>query len=260
MSCECRANVPLCAAGIMFESDQLDNTQANVLAGILIVVVAVSLLYFCWILFSEIWTAFYPHRPLLCIRGGEGAADEATDMYVEDGQDGEGGVDMAASDVFEHSRTANKAAVRDSTVITFDKPNPMRIGADGVYGGLSRVDEGGEGVFEADPRESGGWELTAAHDRINELVRENEKLKLKAASRASRLLPVFGFGSTKAAAPKRPKLKKGFSSLEEDPQEDAVCVHSPDRESEEARGDFAGGGGVEMDSVSIGIEEKSAML
>lgn len=52
----------------MFESDELTGAQRDTLAYLVILVVAVSLSYFFWILFTELWVAFYPTVPLFCIK------------------------------------------------------------------------------------------------------------------------------------------------------------------------------------------------
>lgn len=190
----------------MFESEQLDIYQANILAGVVIFIVSLSLMYFFWILFSELWVAFYPNTPLLCIR-----PEEEKILNNREGPDGD---DFAASEVFEHKNQFSKGGARDSTVITFDKPNPLMTGYGGVNTG--EEDEDPEDEF----RESSGWELTAAHEKIDQLMRENESLKTKAAPRPSRFVSALGFGGTqKAKKPKKPILKKGFSSLEDHNEE-----------------------------------------
>jgi hypothetical protein len=52
----------------MFESQELNGSQRDALAYVVILVVAVSLAYFFWVLFTELWVAFYPTVPLLCIK------------------------------------------------------------------------------------------------------------------------------------------------------------------------------------------------
>ena len=58
----------LSVAAIMFESNELNGTQRNTLSYLIILVVAFSLTYFFWVLFTELWVAFYPTIPLFCIK------------------------------------------------------------------------------------------------------------------------------------------------------------------------------------------------
>jgi hypothetical protein len=51
-------------AAIMFESDQLSTLERDSLAYLVICIVAVSLGYFAFVLFTELWVAFFPHIPL----------------------------------------------------------------------------------------------------------------------------------------------------------------------------------------------------
>lgn len=190
----------------MFESDQLDSFQSNVLAGIVIAIVTLSLMYFSWILFTEVWAAFHPNSPLLCMKGDD------EDLVEE--ADGDG------YEVFEHRSVGKgkvKGAPRDSTIITFEKPNPL-VHGEFVAGG---IDGEGDAELEDEFRESSGWELSAAHDRIDQLMRENADLKERKSAnvRPSRLMPVFGFSST-SSKKKKPVLKKGFSSLDEHDNDD----------------------------------------
>lgn len=67
----------------MFESQQLSGTQQDSLAYLVIIIVTLSLAYFFWILFSEIWVAFYPERELLCIRHRRENDDELVYKDVE---------------------------------------------------------------------------------------------------------------------------------------------------------------------------------
>jgi len=70
-------------AALMFESQQLSGTQQDSLAYLVIIIVTLSLAYFFWILFSEIWVAFYPERELLCIRHRRENDDELVYKDVE---------------------------------------------------------------------------------------------------------------------------------------------------------------------------------
>ena len=67
----------------MFESQQLSGPQQDSLAYLVIVIVTLSLAYFFWILFSEIWVAFYPEKELLCIRHRRENDDELVYKDVE---------------------------------------------------------------------------------------------------------------------------------------------------------------------------------
>jgi hypothetical protein len=65
----------------MFESEELDGSQRDALAYVVILVVALSLLYFFWVLFTELWVAFYPTVPLLCIKPKK--VEETIDTDIE---------------------------------------------------------------------------------------------------------------------------------------------------------------------------------
>jgi hypothetical protein len=65
----------------MFESEELDGSQRDALAYVVIFVVSLSLLYFFWVLFTELWVAFYPTVPLLCIKPKK--VVEAIDTDIE---------------------------------------------------------------------------------------------------------------------------------------------------------------------------------
>ena len=62
----------------MFQSDQLSGVQSDSLTFSVILIVTVSMLYFAWVLFGELWIAFYPETPLpfLCIKAKEKKAEE----------------------------------------------------------------------------------------------------------------------------------------------------------------------------------------
>jgi hypothetical protein len=214
----CRVINLLCcvmAAGIMFESDQLHAYQANILAGVVITIVSVSLMYFFWILFSELWVAFYPDTPFLFIRSEDGVPQNNHKL----GPDSD---EFVAAEVFEHKSQFSKGIGRDSTVITFDKPNPLA----GGYGGVTMGDDGEDP--EDDFRESVGWELTAAHEKFDQLTAAHDQTRgesaresaresksHKAVPRPSRFVTALGFGGQKQKKKKKPVLKKGFSSLDE---------------------------------------------
>jgi lysylphosphatidylglycerol synthetase-like protein (DUF2156 family) len=55
-------------SAIMFESEQLSSTEQDSLAYLVIAIVAVSLSYFCFVLFTELWIAFFPHIPLFWMK------------------------------------------------------------------------------------------------------------------------------------------------------------------------------------------------
>ena len=71
-------------AAIMFESDELNSTQRDSLAYLIILIVAVSLGYFFWVLFSELWIAFFPTVPLFCIKPKEKQEEIDTDIEFAD--------------------------------------------------------------------------------------------------------------------------------------------------------------------------------
>jgi hypothetical protein len=63
-------------SGIMFESGQLTGRYKSGLTFFIILLVVVSVFYFCWVLATELWVAFYPDKPFLnipclsmCMRG-----------------------------------------------------------------------------------------------------------------------------------------------------------------------------------------------
>jgi hypothetical protein len=59
----------------------LDGSQRDALAYVVILVVTLSLLYFFWVLFTELWVAFYPTVPLLCIKPKK--VEETIDTDIE---------------------------------------------------------------------------------------------------------------------------------------------------------------------------------
>jgi hypothetical protein len=65
----------------MFESDELNDAQRDTLAYLVILIVALSMGYFFWVLFSELWVAFFPTVPLFCIKPTE--EEEALDNDIE---------------------------------------------------------------------------------------------------------------------------------------------------------------------------------
>jgi hypothetical protein len=65
----------------MFESQELDGSQRDALAYVVILVVSLSLLYFFWVLLTELWVAFYPTVPLFCIKPKK--VVEAIDTDIE---------------------------------------------------------------------------------------------------------------------------------------------------------------------------------
>ena len=68
-------------AAIMFESDQLSEVERDSLAYLVISIVAVSLGYFAFVLFTELWIAFFPHIPLFWMKIQE--EDEELDHDIE---------------------------------------------------------------------------------------------------------------------------------------------------------------------------------
>ena len=62
-------------SGIMFESGQLGNIQSKTLTYLIILIVSASILYFMWVLFSEVWLAFYPDKPLFGMKPQASAAE-----------------------------------------------------------------------------------------------------------------------------------------------------------------------------------------
>jgi hypothetical protein len=68
-------------AAIMFESDQLSTLERDSLAYLVICIVAVSLGYFAFVLFTELWVAFFPHLPLFWMKIEE--EEEEIDHDIE---------------------------------------------------------------------------------------------------------------------------------------------------------------------------------
>jgi len=68
-------------SAIMFESNELTGAQRDALTYLVIMVVAVSLSYFFWVLFTELWVAFYPTVPFLCLKPKK--VEEAIDTDIE---------------------------------------------------------------------------------------------------------------------------------------------------------------------------------
>lgn len=62
----------------MFQSEELSGVQSQSLTFAVILVVTASIIYFLWVLFSELWVAFYPEKPLplLCIKPPEKKDEE----------------------------------------------------------------------------------------------------------------------------------------------------------------------------------------
>ena len=89
-------------AAIMFESEQLSTLERDSLAYLVICIVAVSLGYFMFVLFTELWVAFFPHLPLWWMKIEK--EDEELDHDIEfadvtmggDTGDGEGNNKMKA--------------------------------------------------------------------------------------------------------------------------------------------------------------------
>jgi hypothetical protein len=84
----------------MFESGQLTSYQINTLASLVILLVAASLAYFAWVVFGELWVAFYPDTPIAWL-----GIKQAEDL------------DLFESKVARDSRSA----------ITFENQNPMAL-------------------------------------------------------------------------------------------------------------------------------------
>lgn len=62
----------------MFQSEQLSGAQSDSLTYAVILIVAISIGYFLWVLFGELWVAFFPEipLPLLCIKPPEKKDEE----------------------------------------------------------------------------------------------------------------------------------------------------------------------------------------
>ena len=62
----------------MFQSEELSGAQSETLTYAVILIVTVSILYFFWVLFGELWVAFFPEKPLplLCIKPPEKKEEE----------------------------------------------------------------------------------------------------------------------------------------------------------------------------------------
>ncbi len=71
-------------AAIMFESDQLSQIEQDSLAYVIIVIVAVSMAYFFYVLFTELWVAFFPHIPLFWMKADEEMDDIDNDIEFAD--------------------------------------------------------------------------------------------------------------------------------------------------------------------------------
>lgn len=65
----------------MFESNELTGTQRDTLSYLVIFIVSISLGYFFWVLFSELWVAFFPTVPLFCIKPKN--IEESIDTDIE---------------------------------------------------------------------------------------------------------------------------------------------------------------------------------
>jgi hypothetical protein len=68
----------------MFESEQLSSSERQALAFLVILIIALSLGYFFWVLFSELWVAFYPTVPLFCIKPKKVEEELNTDIEFAD--------------------------------------------------------------------------------------------------------------------------------------------------------------------------------
>jgi hypothetical protein len=173
----------------MFQSGQLTAYQTNTLASLVILLVTVSLGYFAWVVFGELWVAFYPETPIAWL--GIKPADDL--------------------DLFESKLP------RDShhSAITFENQNPMALPTDEDeamdYGDSAIVvqDEGDdEGTGADDEGQRGGVQL-------HQQARVKKEMKSGSISRMLSLPQMLGG--------KQPKLKRGYSDLEvegQDPDEE----------------------------------------
>lgn len=176
----------------MFQSGQLSSYQTNTLASLVILIVACSLGYFAWVVFGELWIAFYPETPIPWL-----GIKPTSDL-----------------DLFESKLP------RDSySAITFENQNPMALStedddASPDLGGDSAIVIHGEGGDDDEMRYKS--ELEESKQMIAQLQQENYRLKkdVKGGSFTRMLsLPQMSGG-------KQPKLKKGYSDLADEGQVD----------------------------------------
>lgn len=174
--------IMICISAIMFESEQLSEGQRTVLAGIDIFIVTISLLYFAWVLFTEVWIAFYPDQPLPYLgiyTEDVDSAPTSPSMKVLGDDDDFSGVDSPA---FEH---ANPMMTKDNSAV-------LRV-----------IEED-----EAEQKEKERAQKAAKADMMVETLQaENAQLK-KLARGGAIALP-----NKKTT---KPKFKRGFSSFEDE--------------------------------------------
>jgi hypothetical protein len=167
----------------MFQSGQLSSYQNDTLASLVILLVALSLGYFAWVVFGELWVSFYPETPISWL-----GIKPASDL-----------------DLFESKLP------RDSiSAITFENQNPMALpteeddATDEAYLGSSAI------VIHGDDEDE---QREYAKQRvISQLQQDNRSQKEKSGSMTRMLsLPQMIGG-------KQPKLKKGYSDLVDEGQ------------------------------------------
>jgi hypothetical protein len=71
-------------SAIMFESNQLSKGEQDSLSYVVILIVIVSIGYFFYVLFSELWVAFFPHIPLFWMKLAEENAEMDNDIEFAD--------------------------------------------------------------------------------------------------------------------------------------------------------------------------------
>ncbi len=71
-------------SAIMFESNQLSKGEQDSLSYVVILIVIVSIGYFFYVLFSELWVAFFPHIPLFWMKLAEENVDMDNDIEFAD--------------------------------------------------------------------------------------------------------------------------------------------------------------------------------
>jgi hypothetical protein len=162
----------------MFQSGQLSSYQNDTLASLVILIVALSLGYFAWVVFGELWISFYPETPIAWL-----GIKPASDL-----------------DLFESKLP------RDSiSAITFENQNPMALpteeddATDEAYLGSSAL------VIHGDEDDD------EQHEQSKRRVISQLKPEKKGSMTRMLSLPQMIGG-------KQPKLKKGYSDLYDEGQ------------------------------------------
>lgn len=176
----------------MFQSGQLSSYQTDTLASLVILIVACSLGYFAWVVFGELWIAFYPETPLPWL-----GIKPSNDL-----------------DLFE-----SKAPRESYSAITFENQNPMAIPTeeyedDADVGDSAIVIHGEEDEDTSHLKNE--LEESKQITNLSKLQQENYRPRkdVKGGSFTRMLsLPQRSVG-------KQPKLKKGYSDLEDEGQVD----------------------------------------